>query len=541
MSNETEGIQDRTGILERWSRVFDNSFASSIAKTLPKTSKQPTSDTLELEDVFEEVVDEVPIARGGCRHPTESAPHQPNRRWAHQARKKSLEQVSPKIPGRSQLTGGKPAKAMQEQTPKIMPSRMKTRMEKDTEITTRAPSVTSGRPPSGRVRARVSTPPKSAKQAKPASPVKPVIPGGTLINLETAQSLRTVLFGTCGTSFNSDWRKQHINFSMNSHYGLSFYKPGPAGVLACLQAFLIKNLLYFNATPAIAKSMLQPMSSDRQRALVAALSQMMWQAGERKHAVVTLPCGEFQWLSYEGYKLDHLTENLMLFTFSDFDELQRFIKRQVTFFESTSGDGCILLLYSIILSRTTKRVTEDLSEPNSILLDSNNGCSQAMMNLLLTGRATKNVFNGDVEYNKRGTILAYPQKGIKERSEIGFLTLWEHIDSKDVEVGSKLKTPKFPVWVVDSTGGRYGVVFCLNKDLVNDWRLERRFELYYYNGTTRHSGAVGDVITVDTRDIVDENEVTEDTHPVEHCLRTKWPGAVIEWSSRYETRGSVQK
>ena len=38
------------------------------------------------------------------------------------------------------------------------------------------------------------------------------------------QALRVLLFGTPYTSFNSDWRKQHINFFSNMSYALSFYK-----------------------------------------------------------------------------------------------------------------------------------------------------------------------------------------------------------------------------------------------------------------------------------------------------------------------------
>ena len=38
------------------------------------------------------------------------------------------------------------------------------------------------------------------------------------------QALRVLLFGTPYTSFNSDWRKQHINFFTNMSYALSFYK-----------------------------------------------------------------------------------------------------------------------------------------------------------------------------------------------------------------------------------------------------------------------------------------------------------------------------
>ena len=38
------------------------------------------------------------------------------------------------------------------------------------------------------------------------------------------QALRILLFGTPYTGFNSDWRKQHINFFSNMSYTLSFYK-----------------------------------------------------------------------------------------------------------------------------------------------------------------------------------------------------------------------------------------------------------------------------------------------------------------------------
>lgn len=38
------------------------------------------------------------------------------------------------------------------------------------------------------------------------------------------QALRVLLFGTPYTTFNSDWRKQHINFFSNMSYALSFYK-----------------------------------------------------------------------------------------------------------------------------------------------------------------------------------------------------------------------------------------------------------------------------------------------------------------------------
>ena len=42
-----------------------------------------------------------------------------------------------------------------------------------------------------------------------------------------------------------------------------------------------------------------------------------------------------------------------------------------------------------------------------------------------------------------------------------------------------LKTPKFPVWVV-KTGERYGVMFSLNKDLVNDWSVMFKYYVVFF-------------------------------------------------------------
>ncbi|XP_013914679.1 PREDICTED: protein FAM188B-like [Thamnophis sirtalis] len=70
-------------------------------------------------------------------------------------------------------------------------------------------------------------------------------------------------------------------------------------------------------------------------------------------------------------------------------------------------------------------------------------------------------------------------KGIAGRSNIGLLSLFEHYDV--CQVGCYLKTPRFPIWVVCSES-HFSVLFCLRKDLLGDWRTERRFDLYYYDG-----------------------------------------------------------
>lgn len=384
-------------------------------------------------------------------------------------------------------------------------------------------------PPSFPKRQSSSSQRKSSQSERATESVKPVVPGGEPITLEVAKALRVLLFGRPYTSFNLDWRRQHINFFSQKSYALSFHKLGPDGIMACLQGFLLRFLLYDQPSIEHVKSMLRPMSSERQNALITAMTKILWQAGGQQRATVVLPCGECTWATMDDYREDQLTEKLHQFRFTEFSHLERFIKKHLSFFESTNGNGCILFLYSVILSRSIERVTEDLGDPHFTLMGLHDSCTQAMVNLMLTGRAAANVFNGDIEFNKRGRKLSYPLNGIKGRSEIGFLSMKEHLDPKSFQVGSMLKTPKFPVWVA-KTGERYGVLFSLNKELVNDWKLERRFELLYCTGSAkRNNGADESVFIIDTRDVFSpDDEFGEEPSEVEHCIRTKWPGALIE-------------
>lgn len=49
------------------------------------------------------------------------------------------------------------------------------------------------------------------------------------------------------------------------------------------------------------------------------------------------------------------------------------------------------------------------------------------------------------------------------------------------QVGCFLKTPRFPIWVVCSES-HFSILFSLQSELLSDWRTERLFDLYYYDG-----------------------------------------------------------
>ncbi|KAJ7396168.1 hypothetical protein BTVI_147517 [Pitangus sulphuratus] len=161
------------------------------------------------------------------------------------------------------------------------------------------------------------------------------------------------------------------------------------------------------------------------------------------------------------------------------------------------------------------RVRNDFDVLTNRLIGSHGYCTQELVNLLLTGQAVSNVFNNVIELdsgNGNITIL----KGITSRSDIGLLSLFEHYDV--CQVGCYLKTPKYPIWLVCSES-HFSVLFCLEKDLLSDWKTGRRFDLYYYDGLANQDEEIR--LTVDTTQVCSEDKENDLTPPLEHCIRTK--------------------
>ena len=126
-----------------------------------------------------------------------------------------------------------------------------------------------------------------------------------------------------------------------------------------------------------------------------------------------------------------------------------------------SGCGVLLFVYSAILTRGISNVRSDMDVSDTPLLAphvsffslsslpllssilthsltrTKKYCSQELVNLMTTGRATSNVFDGTM--NLEGNIL----KGIANRGTIGLLTLMEKMGY--CQVGNHLKSPVYPV------------------------------------------------------------------------------------------------
>ncbi|KAK2846450.1 hypothetical protein Q5P01_009449 [Channa striata] len=367
--------------------------------------------------------------------------------------------------------------------------------------------------------------------------------GGAPVTPQLTESLRKILFGGTFYVFSYDWRK-------SLYYALETDRGGAGPIQMVVQARVIKHLLFLHQSSSDTQtlhSLSQGGQQDQKRALAAALSDSLWLAGQEASATITLVTEDYCITPQLDYKLDDFTEKLQLFTFTKKEDVMEFILEHVQCFTDEGSHGVILFLYSLIFSRTVDRVKEDLNFTTCHLLHlrlGNFSCHQALLNLLLTGRASPHVFNGTLSSEDDGHPVACPLQGILSRSDMGYL----HWNQEQMEtdtlpkVGSMLKTPRFPIWLC-CINRTYSVLFSVERALLSDWRKEQLFHLYYYNGqrtqrtTARltvgedrsHSGS--DTQSHHWEPLArDSNEDPEKRlSSLEMTIRTKWDGATVHW------------
>nr|XP_012591307.2 probable ubiquitin carboxyl-terminal hydrolase FAM188B isoform X2 [Microcebus murinus] len=368
------------------------------------------------------------------------------------------------------------------------------------------------------------------------------------IDLLVAKEIKTLLFGSNFCCFNEEWKLQSFSFNNTASlkYGIVQKKGGPCGVLAAVQGCVLQKLLFEGDSRANCARGLQPSDAHRTRCLTLAIADIVWRAGGRKRAVVTLASGIQQFSPTGKYKADGVLETLTLHSLTCYEELVTFLQHSIHQFE-VGPYGCILLTLSAILSRRclymlrrtfpsillpelapaercAVPVHQDFDVPTNYLIGAHGYCTQELVNLLLTGRAVSNVFNDVVELDSGdGNITLL--RGIAARSDIGFLSLFEHYNV--CQVGCFLKTPRFPIWVVCSES-HFSVLFSLQQELLCDWRTERLFDLYYYDGLANQQEQIR--LTVDTTQTTPEDRDNDLVPPLEHCIRTKWKGALVNWN-----------
>jgi len=267
---------------------------------------------------------------------------------------------------------------------------------------------------------------------------------------EEFTSLRQILFGAQaviadikrwhqqGFVFTSDNSLAHYPWGLEQNYG------GPCGVLAPIQAYLLHHLI-FKMKVALEKEEERPLSVTPavcQQALNEVLADILIKS--------TGGAPPFVWVSAIS-EISLRTKKVATRM-----ELLAAIRSSLNLLRSDVGVICFV--YSVLLSKTPKKIGEegDLSLDGGGLVQRFGHCTQELVNLMICGVASSNVFDG--EKNLAQTTL----KGIPKAQSIGYLTILESL--RYLQVGDFYKSPAFPIWVVGSSS-HYTVLFGLDASI----------------------------------------------------------------------------
>ena len=271
------------------------------------------------------------------------------------------------------------------------------------------------------------------------------------------------------------WSNQGFVWSNYSsrRFGLLQSQGGPCGVLAAIQAFLIKTLLFRgegDARKGISKEMWTKIGADkldndaRECALMESLTHIVRSCRSNESAqnmkLVTLTDESVPWTPASA------PGSLRVLTFTTTKEYQEALLRCAKAYHGKSG--VILFVFSVVLTRGIDEMRADMDEPMQ-LTATHGHCTQELLNLMLTGRATSQVFDGIKPVGETGLVL----RGVEKRPIVGLLSYLEAM--RYLEVGTLYKNPSAPIFVIGSTG-HFTVLFCLDVELVAQSMEERVYK-----------------------------------------------------------------
>ncbi|KAL4182736.1 hypothetical protein AMTRI_Chr11g151730 [Amborella trichopoda] len=329
---------------------------------------------------------------------------------------------------------------------------------------------------------------------------------GLALSNEDAHQLYYMVFGaSVSKDILAQWCNQGIRFSTDPEtcMGLVQHEGGPCGVLAAIQAFVLRNLLFYPDESSSYKSNMQHQhnfglrrflqiphdrpdnvtslsENEKARALVLSMVEILFLCGSKKQAAIAtlnVLSNNSEEICKSDEKIAKALEGLSMESASDLQKAVRIhpytsqkaavqrVKEMLPVFQSRMG--AMLFLISALLSRGLEAIQSDRDDPGLPLVTAPFGhASQEIVNLLLCGQAVPNVFDGSMDLGGGMSL-----KGIPTSVEVGFLTLLESLNF--CKVGHYLKCPKWPIWVIGSES-HYTVLFALDVNVQEENKLEER-------------------------------------------------------------------
>lgn len=292
------------------------------------------------------------------------------------------------------------------------------------------------------------------------------------------QGIHTSSMATSNIQSNND--NDNNNHSQHYTWGLLQSHGGPCGVLACVQAEMIRVLgLYedinktvspHDAIDALASAIACILARASVAPTVGANSQQKCTLNDvsAKLIFTSESCTKISLLNTLGRCRNEIIETLSL-AIKDY-LLQSNMDHVLD--ENEAGDGkkatCRIRVFqetngvmnfvkSLLATRTVEKIKHDMDDPYSHLTAQFGYSSQELINLLLTGQATSNTFDNTMSLGDG--LNCY---GIQEQPMIGYLTQLEAL--RYCSVGHYYKSPMYPIWLIGSTS-HFTVLFGSSESL----------------------------------------------------------------------------
>jgi len=293
------------------------------------------------------------------------------------------------------------------------------------------------------------------------------VQGRSITEAELTQFLMLMWASSGNTEDRQRWHQQGFRFCGNPTFGLEQGHGGPCGVLAAVQAELMRYLIFGpdddgDEDREGSGQLPQDLGTELlQDALVQAMMTILWR--------VKTDGGVISIVSAANLPVDinACCSDFRVHSFTEKDHARVHLVQHLEHYQSISGT--ILFVLSILLTHGLDTVLSEMDGPDCTLTGQFGHCSQELLNLLLCGQASSNVFDGEIPMGDSGLTL----KGVPARSKIGYLTHLEAL--RYCQVGSFFKSPLDPVWVVGSSS-HFTVIFGIDKKPVTESAGERLLE-----------------------------------------------------------------
>ncbi|XP_016059419.1 PREDICTED: protein FAM188A isoform X2 [Miniopterus natalensis] len=410
---------------------------------------------------------------------------------------------------------------------------------------------------------------------------------------ELTKELVELVWGTKSCPGLSDtifcrWTQGFV-FSESEGSALEQFEGGPCAVIAPVQAFLLKKLLFSSEK----SSWRDCPEEERKELLCHTLCDILesaccdnsgsyclvsWLRGKTADETASISGSPAESscqvehsssaLAVEELGFERFHALIQKRSFRNLSELKDAVLDQYSMWGNKFG--VLLFLYSVLLTKGIENIKNEIEDSTEPLIDPVYGHgSQSLINLLLTGHAVSNVWDGDRECSGMKLL------GIHEQAAVGFLTLMEALRyCKDMalvapEAPSEQARRVFQTYDPEDNGFipdslLEDVMKAL--DLVSDPEYinlmknkldpeglgiillgpflqeffpdqgssgPESFTVYHYNGL-KQSNYNEKVMYVEGTAVImgfeDPMLQTDDT-PIKRCLQTKWPYIELLWTT----------